>query len=231
MKKVKISASMAHIDYGHMYDQIAEASKAGIDYIHLDSSDVVSIPNAPLMGGGAEVVKGIRKATDLPIEVHAHVHNATASFIDGFADAGANMMIFPAIYYLDANIVSLYQACKKRGMKFGMTITIMAPLCLVDEAIYCLDRLHIHTHDVTPGVPLRETSLPMILRARKMIDDRKLDCELAVDGGLTPENVHKCVEAGADAIVMCRQIFHAEDGITAGVKRIREALDKAQYKG
>ena len=231
MKKVKISASMAHLDHGHMYDQIAEASEAGVDYIHLDSSDMVSIPTHPLMGGGAEVVKGIRKATDCPIEVHAHVHYATEGFINGFADAGANLMILPAIYYLDANLVPLVQACRSKGMKFGMTITIGAPLCLVDEAIYFLDRLHIHTHDVTPGIPLRDSALPMLRKARQMIDECNPSCELAADGGLTPENVHKVVEVGADVIIMCRQIFQAEDGISAGVNRIREALDKAEYKG
>lgn len=227
MNKVKISASMSHMDYGHLYDQIAEASTAGVDYIHLDSSDMVSIPSYPLMGGGAHIVEGIRPATTLPIEVHAHVHGATAAFITGLADAGANMVILPAIYYMDANIVDLIQACRDGGMKFGLTITIGAPLCLIDESITWLDRLQIHTHDVTPGVPLKDGILPMVSRARKMIDQQKPSCELAVDGGITPENLHKCVEAGADVIIMGRQIFKSKDGITASVKRILRAVDEA----
>lgn len=227
MRKVRISASMSHMDYGHLYDQIAEASVAGVDYIHLDSSDMTSIPNYELMGGGAHIVEGIRPATSLPIEVHAHVHGATPTFVNGLANAGANMIILPAIYYMDANIIHLIQTCHDRGMKFGLTITMGAPLCLVDEAIYWLDRLHIHTHDAKPGIPLRETALPMIHRAREMIDQRKLNCELACDGGITPENLYKCVDAGTDVIVMGRQIFKAEEGITAAVKRIHRAIDDA----
>jgi ribulose-phosphate 3-epimerase len=230
MSKVKISASMSHMDYGHLYDQIAEASTAGVDYIHLDAADMTSIPNHELMGGGAGLVEGIRPATSLPIEVHTHVHGATPTFINGLADAGANMIILPAIYYLDANIIHLIQTCHDRGMKFGLTITMGAPLCLVDEAIYWLDRLHIHTHDAKPGIPLRETAMPMIRRAREMIDQRKLTCELACDGGITPENLYKCVDAGTDVVVMGRQIFKAEDGITAAVKRIHVAIDNAMSR-
>ena len=227
MKDIKISASMSHMDYGHMFDQISEASKAGVDYIHLDAADMKSIPTHELMGGGAGLIEGIRPATSLPIEVHAHVHDATPVFVDGLADAGANMIILPAIYYLDANLIHIIQTCRKREMKFGLTITMGAPLCLVDEAIWWLDRLHIHTHDVTPGIPLRETALPMIRRARQMIVERKLNCELACDGGITPENLHKCIEAGADVLVMGRQIFRSEEGIFAAVERIRKAINKA----
>ena len=224
MRDIKISASMSHMDYGHMYDHILAASNAGVDYLHLDSADMKSIPAHELMGGGAGLVEGIRPATDRPIEVHAHVHDATPAFVNGLADAGANMLILPAIYYLDANLIHLIQTCRKRNMKFGLTITMGAPLCLVEEAVYWLDRLHIHTHDVTPGIPLRETALPMIKRARQMIDERKLNCELACDGGITVENLHKCVDAGADVLVMGRQIFRSEDGIPAAVKRIRDAI-------
>lgn len=227
MRQVKLSASSSHIDYGHLSDHISEACAAGIDYMHWDCGDMDSLGREPLMGGGWRIIEAIRPATSVPIEIHAHVHGVKKAFINNYADAGANMMILPAIYYMDANIIHIIQTCRERGMKFGLTITIGAPLCLVDESIYWLDRLHIHTHDVTPGIPLKEAALPMIRRAREMIDQRKLSCELACDGGLTPENVHKVVDAGADVVIMGRQIFRAEDGITAGVKRCRKALDDA----
>lgn len=228
MSKVKISAGMSHIDSGFLYDHIKEASDAGVDYIHFDCADMTSIPDEPIMGGGTRVIAGFRPATSLPIEVHAHVHGATDKWVNQLADAGVNMIILPVMYYLDGVGAWLIRTARSRGMKFGMTLSMGAPLCMFDQVIYWLDRLHIHTHDVAPGGPLCEIALPMVRKAREMIDKRNPECELACDGGITPENLHKCVEAGADVLIMGRQIFQAEDGITSAVKRARKAIDDAE---
>ncbi len=152
------------------------------------------------------------------------------AFIDGLADAGANMVILPAIYYMDARLLGLVRKVRERGLKFGLTITVGAPLCVVEESVCWLDRVQITTHDATPDRGLKEAALPMVRRARQLIDERNPNCELCCDGGIKLENLHKVVAAGADVIEFCRPIFRAKEGIPAAVQRLRKAIDEASAK-
>ncbi len=230
MKRVKIAAGLSHVDFGHLYDAVAAASAAGVDYIHADCADMTSITRGPLMPGGAQIIAGIRPATTLPIEVHAHVQGATVSFIDDLAKAGANLVILPALYYMDARLLGLLRRAREIGLKFGFTITAGAPLCVVEESLCWLDRIHITTHDAVPDGRLKEAALPMVRRARQLIDERNPNCELCCDGGIKLENLHKVVAAGADVIEFCRPIFRAKEGIPAAVQRLRKAIDEASAK-
>ncbi len=227
MKRIKISAGLAFADYGKIGEQVREASIAGADYIHADACDMFDMPDCQLMGG-PQVIKGIRPFTDLPIECHAYLQFCDYNFVDQVADAGANMLILPAEYHMGAPLVYLMSRARKNNMKFGLTLCCFTPLVLVEEAVYELDRLHITVHGTDDSYwAYRKTQIPMIERARKLIDERNPNCELCVDGGILPENVDKLIEAGADAVVFSRQIFQNKKGITEGVMEVRRALDKA----
>ena len=71
MKKVKISAGLAHVNYAHIADVVKEASDAGVDYIHSDAADMHDLKNLQLMGGH-QIIEAIRPITDKPIECHAY---------------------------------------------------------------------------------------------------------------------------------------------------------------
>ena len=45
MKKIKIAAGLAHVDYGHLADIVKEATEAGADYIHSDAADMHDLKN------------------------------------------------------------------------------------------------------------------------------------------------------------------------------------------
>ena len=51
MKKIKIAAGLAHVDYGHLADLARVATEAGADYIHSDAADMHDLKNMQLMGG------------------------------------------------------------------------------------------------------------------------------------------------------------------------------------
>ena len=51
MKKIKIAAGLAHVDYGHIADLVKKATSAGSDYIHSDAADMHDLKNMQLMGG------------------------------------------------------------------------------------------------------------------------------------------------------------------------------------
>jgi len=227
MKHIKIAAGLAFADYGRIGEQVAEATSAGVDYIHSDACDMFDMPDSQLMGG-PQVIKGIRPFTMLPIECHAYIQSCDFNFVDDVAAAGANMLILPAEYHLGAPLVYLLNRARKRGMKFGLTLCCFTPLCFVEEAVYELDRLHIVVHGVGDSYwGYRETQIPMVEKAREMIDKKNPACELCVDGGILPETVHKLIVAGADVVESSRPIFKNPQGITAGVGIMRRALDAA----
>jgi len=227
MKHVKLAAGLAFADYGNIGAQVAEATEAGVDYIHADACDMFDMPDCQLMGG-PQVIRGIRPYTKLPIECHAYLQFCDFNFIDDVADAGADMLILPAEYHMGAPLAYMLSRTVERGMKFGLTLACFTPLVLVEEAVYELDRLHIVVHGVRDKYwSFRRSQIPMVERARKLIDERNPKCELCVDGGIKPDNVAELISAGADVVVNSRRIFQHDEGITAGVKEMRSAIDAA----
>lgn len=234
MKHIKIAAGLAHVDYGHIADIVKEASDAGADYIHSDAADMHDLRNMKLMGGH-QVIAGMRPYTDLPIECHIYTVDMDVMFIDQIAEAGANMLTVPAEHFIGAQLAYIINWCRERNLKVGLTLGCYTPLCFVDESIYDIDRLHIVTHgvDETDGADnwgWRKSAIDLVKRARKLIDEKNPKCELAIDGGLRHDNMDKLIECNPDVIVLSSAIFKDPEGITAGVKRCRAAIDAAAEK-
>ncbi|MEH7014808.1 hypothetical protein V7087_29075 [Neobacillus niacini] len=235
MKKyIKIAAGLAHVDYGHLADIVKEASDAGADYIHSDAADMYDLRNMQLMGGH-QVIEGIRPVTDKPIECHIYTRECDRLFIEKIAAAGANMLIIPVEHFIGAPLAYIINYCREFGIKIGLTIGCYTPLSFVEEAIYDIDRLHIVVHGVyeTDGKDnwgWRRSSLDLVKRARKLINEKNPKCELAVDGGLRAENLAPMIEAEPDVVILSSGIFKYEEGITAGVKACRAAIDAASIE-
>lgn len=231
MKKIKIAAGLAHVDYGHIRALVEEADQAGADYIHADSADMSDLKNMQLMGGH-QIIKGVRSTTDKMIECHIYSERVDRIFVESIAEAGANMLIVPAEHYLGAPLAYLINYCRELGLKFGLTIGCYTPLSFVEESIYDIERLHIVVHGVndTDGKDnwgWRRSVVDLVKRARKLIDEKNPTCELAIDGGLRHDNMEEIVACNPDVIVLSSAIFKDPDGITMGIKKCREAIDKA----
>ena len=86
--KVKLAPSILSANFGCLGEQVAEATKAGADYIHVDVMDGHFVPNITI---GAPVVAAIRSWTNLPLDVHLIIE-APERQINQFADAGADII-------------------------------------------------------------------------------------------------------------------------------------------
>ncbi|MFH6603162.1 ribulose-phosphate 3-epimerase [Maribacter algicola] len=234
MKKIKIAAGLAHVDYGHLADIVKEASEAGADYIHSDAADMHDLKNMQLMGGH-QVIEGIRPYTVKPIECHIYTETCDLLFIEKLAEVGTNMLILPAEHFIGAPLAYIINWCRERKMKFGLTIGLYTPLSFVEESIYDIDRLHIVVHgvDETDGKDnwgWRKSCLDLLRRARKLVDEKNPDCEIAIDGGIRADNLEKLIECDPDVVILSSAIFKDPDGITAGIQKCRAAIDAAQKK-
>ncbi|MCK9288289.1 MAG: hypothetical protein PHU24_00880 [Sphaerochaetaceae bacterium] len=230
MRQVKISAGLAHVNYGHIADIVKEVSDAGADYIHSDAADMYNLRNLQLMGGH-QIVEGIRPFTDKPIEVHAYFADIDKLFIDKIAKAGADMLILPAENFIGAPLAYIMKYCLDYGMKFGLTIGCFTPLSFVEESIYYLDRLHVVIHGVGKNDSdwlWRKSAIPLIRNARKLINERNPKCELCIDGGMRLDNLAEVAKEDIDAMVFSSAIFNHPTGIAAGMKALREAIADAR---
>ena len=68
--EIKIAPSILSADFGMLRDQIVEAQEGGADYIHIDLMDGQFVSNLTM---GPLIVDAVRKATDLPLDVHMMV--------------------------------------------------------------------------------------------------------------------------------------------------------------
>ncbi|MDB4292233.1 hypothetical protein N9954_02420 [Maribacter sp.] len=234
MKKIKIAAGLAHVDYGHLADIVSEATAAGADYIHSDAADMHDLKNMQLMGGH-QIIEGIKPYTDKPIECHIYTKTCDLLFIEKLAEVGTNMLILPAEHFMGAPLAYIINWCRERKIKFGLTIGLYTPLSFVEESIYDIDRLHIVVHgvDETDGKDnwgWRKSCLDLLRRARKLVDEKNPDCEIAIDGGIRADNLEKLIECDPDVVILSSAIFKDPDGITAGLQKCRNAIDAAQKK-
>lgn len=234
MKHIKIAAGLAHVNYGNIAGAVKAAADAGADYIHSDAADMYDLKNMQLMGGH-QIIEGIRPVTDKPIECHFYTRECDRLFIEKIAAAGCNMLILPAEHFIGAPLAYIMNYCHEFDMKLGLTLGCYTPLCFVDESIYDIDRLQIVIHGVskTDGKDnwdWRRSSINLIQRARREIDEKNPACELAVDGGSRWNNMEPVIACNPDVMILSSAIFKDPDGIAAGVQKCRRAIDSTAEK-
>ena len=217
--KIKLAPSIFSADFARLGEQVAEATKAGADYIHIDVMDGHFVPNITI---GAPVVASLRSWTHLPLDVHLMIEQPER-YISHFADSGADIITVhvEACPHLHRTI----QVIKELGVKAGVALNPASSLSMVDEIMPQVDLILIMS--VNPGFGgqafIPET-LEKINRLRRMLDSRKVDAELEVDGGITINNASSIVKAGGRVLVVGTSVFNAKEGMSQALQKIREAI-------
>jgi len=217
--KVKLAPSILSADFARLGEQVAEATKAGADYIHIDVMDGHFVPNITI---GAPVVASLRNWTHLPLDVHLMIEQPER-YIPQFANSGANIITVhvEACFHLHRTI----QLIKEFGVRAGVALNPASSLSLIDEVMPQVDLIVIMS--VEPGFGgqafIPET-LGKISRLRSILDSRKLATELEVDGGITINNAPQIVKAGGNVLAIGTDVFKAKEGIIHALQKIREAV-------
>ena len=219
MEKIKLAPSILSADFGRLGEQVAEAAKAGADYIHVDVMDGHFVPNITI---GAPVVAAIRHWTNLPLDVHLMIE-APEHQISQFADAGADIITV----HIEAcpHIHRVVQLIKELGVKAGVALNPGTPVDTVNEVLSSLDLVLVMT--VNPGFggqAFIEDMVDKLASLRAELDRRSLTAELEVDGGINAEVAPKVVRAGARVLVAGAAVFNSDQTVKEALEKIRASL-------
>ena len=185
-------------------EEIATVEEAGADLIHLDIMDGHFVPNITF---GSEMVKTVRKLTDLPLDVHLMISNPEI-YIPRFIEVGADFVTIhiEATDHLHRHIWTI----KNLGVKAGVSINPHNPPFLIDEILSDIDLVLLMS--VNPGFggqTFIEKTIEKIQAVRRVIEECEYNCLIEVDGGINDITGLMCVEAGVDILVAGNYIFNA----------------------
>ena len=217
--KIKIAPSILSADFSRLGEQVAEATEAGADYIHVDVMDGHFVPNLTI---GAPVVAAIRRWTEIPLDVHLMIESPEL-LVPQFASAGADIITV----HVEAcpHLHRVVQLIKDSGAKAGVSLNPATSLDTIEEILPYLDMVLIMT--VNPGFGGQvfiESMVDKITRLRADLDQRGLAIELEVDGGINTATAQRVVRAGADVLVAGAAVFNKEHTVKDSLDKIRAGL-------
>ena len=217
--KIKIAPSILSADFARLGEQVAEATKAGAHYIHVDVMDGHFVPVITI---GAPVVAAIRPLTNLPLDVHLMIERPEGQ-IKQFAQAGADIITVHA--EACPHLYRVVEAIKKLKVRAGVSLNPATPLTLIDGVLPELDLVLLMT--VNPGFAGQafiEEVLDKIAGLRRVLDEKGFGAELEVDGGISVETAPKAVAAGARVLVAGSAIFNRRESVAQAMDRLRASL-------
>ena len=217
---IKLAPSILSADFSRLGEQVAEATAAGADYIHVDVMDGHFVPNITL---GPVVVEALRAATHLPLDCHLMIQHPERH-IEAFRRAGADILTVhvEACTHLHRTL----QAIRELGARAGVALNPHTPLAAVEEALGDADLVLILT--VNPGFAGQafiESVLPKIERLRAALDRGGFSAELEVDGGISPATARSVVVRGGRVLVAGSAVFRRGERVADNLTRLRAALD------
>ena len=203
---VKIAPSILSADFSKLGEEIKDVERGGADWIHIDVMDGHFVPNITI---GPLIVEAVRPITKLTLDVHLMIENPD-QYIEAFAKAGADYITVhaEACTHLHRTI----QLIKSFGVKAGVVLNPATSVSVLDYVLEDIDMVLLMS--VNPGFG-GQAFIPSVLdkieTVRSVIDEKGLDIDIEIDGGVNPETARLCVEKGATVLVAGSAIYNKAD--------------------
>ena len=218
---VELAPSMLCADFARLEKVTRKLEKAGVDRLHLDVMDGHFVPNLTY---GPVMWEALRKVTDLPFDAHLMVANPDDS-IDWYLETGAEWVSVhvEAARHLHRTV----QRLREKGSQPGVALNPATPIAALDDILD--DLAYVTIMSVNPGFARQKyigTMTDKVARLRAVVDDRKPDVKIVVDGGMSPKTAPDVVAAGADVVVSGGGLFQEGVPFSETVAAMREAIAK-----
>lgn len=200
-----LAPSILSADFKVLGDQIRQTEEAGAGYIHFDVMDGIFVPSISF---GMPVLSSIRGLTGQVMDVHLMV-TEPVRYVKQFAECGADIITvhFEACEDLGATLDAIH-AC---GVKAGISIKPGTP---VESLVPYLEQAEMFLiMSVEPGFggqAFIPESLERIRTLRDMLEEKGIEKDIEVDGGIYHSNVAEVLKAGANVIVSGSGVYKGD---------------------
>ena len=207
MSSIKIAPSILSADFSQLGNEIKRLEEGGADMIHVDVMDGHFVPNLTI---GPPVIKALRNYTKLPFDVHLMI-TPVHKYIKNYAEAGADIItIHPEA---TNNLKESINHIKKLGKKVGVSLNPDTKINKIKELLSQINLVLIMSvHPGFGGQKFIPDVLEKVKELKKIKDQKNLNFDIEVDGGINFDNSKLAIEAGANILVSGTTIFKNNNG-------------------
>lgn len=207
MMNYVLSPSILAADFKVLGREMKKTEENGAAYIHFDVMDGMFVPSISF---GMPVLASIHDATEQFMDAHLMVQEPIR-YVEAFQKAGADSVTV----HLEAceDVKTTLDKIHACGMKAGLAVN---PETDVKELVPYLEDVEMilimSVHPGFGGQKFIPESLDKIRAVRTMLNEKNLDTDIQVDGGIYMENVREVLDAGANVIVAGSAVFKGDAG-------------------
>jgi ribulose-phosphate 3-epimerase len=215
-RPIEIAPSVLPADFARLGDEVVALEKAGVDRIQWDVMDGRFVPNLTF---GPDVIAACRPHVTVPFEAHLMVDDPD-TLMDRYVDAGCELLIVHAesTRHLHRSLGRV----RDLGARAAVALNPATPAAAVENVLDLCSMVLVMT--VNPGFGGQDyiaTMEPKVRHVRQMVVDGGYDCDVEVDGGISPSTVQGAAGAGANVLVAGSALYRDPAGLEHAVSELR----------
>lgn len=209
--------SLLRCDFGDLRSEIDRLQRAGTRVLHLDVMDGHFVPNLTY---GMPIVAGLRRHTDLPLDVHLMI-SEPLQYAGPMIEAGADLLTFHVEAVRDP--LATVAALKEMGVGVGIALNPDTPLSTIADSLDEVDMALVMSVEAGFG---GQSFNPVALEKLAAIRQSYPNLLLQIDGGIDVTTIGPARAAGCDLFVVGSAIFQQDDYAVA-IDNLNQAITEA----
>ena len=223
LRPIKIVPSVLPADFANLGAACQDLEVAGVDHIQWDVMDGNFVPNLTF---GPDEIAACRPHTGLPFEAHLMVNNPDLLAVR-YVEAGCSRLIVhaEACVHLHRTLGGI----RELGATAAVALNPATPISHVAHVLDLVDMVLVMT--VNPGFGGQNyiaTMEPKIAALATLIDERGLDVDIEVDGGIGTSTIAGAAAAGANVLVAGTALYRDPVGLGHAVAELRDLAEAAR---